>query len=220
MNPIEKARLIQDIYLCLQKNRTPKQIIDILKEYSIEIDSKKEYTYNDVNDLIYNNASNKIILKIAKNLDINSPILIRQNSSKEDFLGTYDGYQIGSRISTETSKKIETKMDIKMVIKKVDDKIHVYSFYYDSDGKVSSKSKSEQVSYNVIEQGKHYELTYHYRNEGNGIWDGHNGTTLITIIKRENTFHISGFYYTDRKPQTRGEFKELKRISKKTQHPF
>jgi hypothetical protein len=65
-----------------------------------------------------------------------------------------------------------------------------------------------------------YEIVFHYHNKGNEQWNGHYGTTVMTILKKFDGFHISGIYYTNRKPQTLGKFQSLKRKSKGKKHPF
>lgn len=145
-----------------------------------------------------------------------------------DFSGTYEGEQIGYRIDkngeTENGEilygVIETPLKIKMIINQTGSSITIYSFYYNASNNKSSKSQSELLSMGLTKDGKHYTIVYHYHNKGNEKWDGHFGTTVMTLLKENNQFTISGNYYTDRKPQTRGEFKNLKRISKQTNHPF
>jgi hypothetical protein len=50
----------------------------------------------------------------------------------EDFSGTYDGYQIGYRISPETHREVEEKLYIRMIIKQTGSSIKIYSFYRDA----------------------------------------------------------------------------------------
>jgi hypothetical protein len=142
----------------------------------------------------------------------------------EDFSGTYEGEQIGYRM-LQTGKKgkckeVETKLHLTMIIHQTGSKITVSSFYYTSTKEKSSKSNSELVVVDLTKDGQHYEIVYHYQNKGNTQWDGFYGTTVLKLLRKNKTFEISGSYYTNRNPQTRGEFLNLTQISKNTSHPF
>jgi len=142
----------------------------------------------------------------------------------EDFSGTYEGEQIGYRLmeleKKGSCKEIETKLYLTMTIYQTGSKITIHSFYYDAAKEKSSMSQSETLAMGVTKDGQHYTIVYHYHNKGNERWDGHFGTTVMTLFKESEKIKVSGSYYTDRKPQTRGKFLNLTQKSKSTKHPF
>lgn len=142
----------------------------------------------------------------------------------DDFSGTYEGEQIGYRIQQidkkEKCKEIETKLHLTMIIHQTGSKIIISAFYHDAVKQESSMSNSETLAMSVTKDGQHHKIIYHYHNIGNQKWDGHYGTTVMTLLKENKTFKISGQYYTSRKPQTNGKFLNLKQTSKSTTHPF
>ncbi|QHI36694.1 hypothetical protein IMCC3317_20590 [Kordia antarctica] len=147
----------------------------------------------------------------------------------EDFSGTYKGTQISTRLvrigkvantNNVICKQFDKSLNLEMVIHQTGSKIIIHSFYYDADGRKSSKSESDKVMISKGKDGKHFTLSYHYGNIGVLKKGGHHGTTILKFIKLPRTIKIEGGYYTNRAQQTRGEFKDLARESKQTIHPF
>lgn len=72
------------------------------------------------------------------------------------------------------------------------------------------------------EDENHFQLTYHYLNNGNSKlgFHPHFGTDVLKFIRNGNQKWLSGHYYTDRNPQTRGEYIDLKWVSNNLCHEF
>lgn len=145
----------------------------------------------------------------------------------DDFSGTYKGKQHCFFIPDEDKhlpcKTKEIFMDVTMIIVQTGSKITVTAFYKNSNGvEKSSDSHSQICVITQTEDKQHYQILYQYNNNGNGSkkLDKHSGTSLIKVIKENNEFVLTGDYYTNRLPfPTRGDFLNLKRISKNTSHP-
>lgn len=146
-----------------------------------------------------------------------------------NFSGTYKGKQVSSRVARISKipdsnnmicKVLEKSLGINIIIYQTGSKIHMHSFYYDSRGRKSSKSESKNVMITKSVDGQHFTLTYNYGDIGVLKKGGHHGTTILKLIKKEDETFIEGGYYTNRNPQTRGEFVSLKRVSRETNHPF
>lgn len=81
MSPIEKHRLIQDIYFSLQTTHNADEMLRILKEYGIDSVPEKIYQQNDIKGLI-NATDSKTVLEIAEDLKLDTSVYISKIASK------------------------------------------------------------------------------------------------------------------------------------------
>jgi hypothetical protein len=91
------------------------------------------------------------------------------------------------------------------------------------DGTKSSLSINKGVFIEKTPDGLHYQLVYSYLNNGSNMnrkLSAHFGTDILKFIKRSNGKELSGNYYTNREPQTKGTYLELKWINKDLSHEF
>lgn len=139
----------------------------------------------------------------------------------DDLSGRYEGtlkYQFikdGKDISgTRKHVKIITQTGFRLV---------VTSFTLAEDGTQSSPSTNTGMHIQKTQDNKHFELIYNYLNSGNTIkgFQPHYGTDHLKIISGQKGEHrLSGNYFTDRNPQTRGTYIDLKKTSNNLYHEF
>lgn len=137
----------------------------------------------------------------------------------EDFRGRYEGWLEYEYI--DEGKKKKGKLKHIKIIHQSGSSIKVASFTYKKDGKeLSSSSESNAIVVQKDEAGI-FKLIYTYRNEGNTQlgYPPHYGTEVLKFVQSGKEKKLTGDYYTNRIPQTRGVFKELKHISNDLTHP-
>jgi hypothetical protein len=81
MSPIEKHRLIQDIYFSLQTTHSAEEILRILKGYGIDYIPSKTYQQDDIKELIDNTADKEVLL-IAEDLKLDTSVYISKTANK------------------------------------------------------------------------------------------------------------------------------------------
>lgn len=140
----------------------------------------------------------------------------------DDFSGRYEGKLVYQRRDENCHKLTGERAHIK-VIKQTGSKIHITTFTKKKDGTNSSRSTSKGCYVECTEDGQHFQIIYTYFNEGSTEQEFpcHYGTEIIKFIKNRKEKTLSGGYFTNRLPfQTKGEFKDLKWVSKNTKHEF
>lgn len=139
----------------------------------------------------------------------------------DDFSGRYEGV-LNFQYIDELGNKISGVRKHVKVINQDGSRISIASFTLKEDGTKSSTSYSKGVFVDPTEDGRHYQLTYSYLNEGNPQlgFHSHFGTDVLKFIRNGNFKVLSGYYYTNRNPQTRGEYQELKWVSNDLNHEF
>ena len=139
----------------------------------------------------------------------------------DDFSGRYEGILQYQYFDDNGTLQTGERKHIK-IINQRGYRISVASFTLKQDGTRSSPSFSKGLFIEEIEDGQHYQLIYHYLNEGNKqlAFAPHFGTDVLKFIKRGESKELSGGYYTDREPQTKGVYKNLKWVSNDLNHEF
>ncbi len=138
-----------------------------------------------------------------------------------DLSGRYEGtikyqYETKGEIITGTRKHIK-------IIVQNGFKLQVTSFTQMEDGTQSSPSTNIGMHIQKTQDDQHFELIYNYLNSGNTIigFQPHYGTDHLKIISdHKGDFRISGNYFTDRNPQTRGTYLDMKKTSNNLYHEF
>jgi len=139
----------------------------------------------------------------------------------DDLSGRYEGtikyqYETKGEVITGTIKHIK-------IIAQSGFKLQVTSFTQMEDGTESSPSTNIGMHIQKTQDDQHFELIYNYLNSGNTIigFQPHYGTDHLKIISdQKGDIRISGNYFTDRDPQTRGTYLDMKKISNKLHHEF
>lgn len=140
----------------------------------------------------------------------------------DDFSGRYEGKLVYQYID-ENGELKTGELDHIKIVKQTGSKINVTSFTKKNDGSLSSPSTNKGMFVETTHDDQHYNLIYNYHNKGSMEqgFPPHYGTEVVKFIKTGNEKKLSGGYYTNRTPhQTKGEFKDLKWVSKKTEHDF
>lgn len=140
----------------------------------------------------------------------------------DDFSGRYEGKLVFQYTNEEGEFKTGELDHIK-IIKQNGSKISVTSFTKKDDGSLSSPSTNKGMFVEKTHDDQHYNLIYNYHNEGSMKqgFPPHYGTEVVKFIKNGTEKKLSGEYYTNRTPyQTKGEFKNLKWVNKKTEHDY
>ncbi len=139
----------------------------------------------------------------------------------DDLSGRYEGtieYQyMADGISNSGSRK-----HIKIVAQNGFE-LKVTSFTLAEDGSKSSPSTNIGMHVQKTQDDKHFELIYSYLNSGNTLkgFQPHYGTDYLKIITDQNgELRLSGNYFTDRDPQTRGVYIDMKKVSNNMFHEF
>ncbi|MEM6684647.1 MAG: hypothetical protein AAF617_02535 [Bacteroidota bacterium] len=137
----------------------------------------------------------------------------------KDFSGTYKGNQECFII-----EKVDGECEINMIyiiaemeIVQTGSSITVNAIYRRKKKKTSS-SFSNLCMLTKTKDKKHFQLVYHYTNEGSGAegLDKHSGTCFLTVRKKKGQYFLDGNYYTNRQPYpTRGNFQSLEKIKNK-----
>lgn len=139
----------------------------------------------------------------------------------DDFSGRYEGilrYQYMDENGMVQSGK---RKHIK-IINQNGCRIMVASFTLLENGEKSSPSYSKGMYVEPTEDEHHFQLTYHYLNNGNPNlgFHAHFGTDVLKFIRDGKQKCLTGGYYTNRNPQTRGEYINLKWVSNNLCHEF
>lgn len=139
----------------------------------------------------------------------------------EDFSGRYEGILRYSYVDEDGVKQSGERKHVK-IINQNGSRISVASFTFQENGEKSSPSSNKGMFVEQTQDENHYNLIYPYLNEGNpGLnFPPHYGTDVIKFIKKGDGKVLSGRYYTDRDPQTRGEYINLRWVSNNLNHDF
>jgi hypothetical protein len=140
----------------------------------------------------------------------------------DNFSGRYEGVIKFDFIDNDGIHQSGEMKHIKLV-HQTGSTISVHSFTIGMDGTKSSLSINKGVFIEKTPDGLHYQLVYSYLNNGSNMnrkLSAHFGTDILKFIKRSNGKELSGNYYTNREPQTKGTYLELKWINKDLSHEF
>ncbi len=138
----------------------------------------------------------------------------------DDLSGRYEGY-LKYRFVLNGELKTGQLKHIKL-IRQNGYKISVTSFTLKNDGSLSSPSENRGMFVNMTNDSSHFRLVYHYLNEGSteqGFMP-HYGTEVLKVISQNGKKRLSGRYYTEREPQTKGEFINMEWVSDDLTHDF
>jgi hypothetical protein len=139
----------------------------------------------------------------------------------DDFSGRYEGileYSYCDERGIQQSGKLK---HIK-IVNQNGSRISIASFTLRKDGGRSSPSYSRGLYVEQTEDEHHFRIIYHYLNEGNQQlgYSPHFGTDVLKFIRIGNKKVLKGGYYTNRNPQTRGEYQTLTWVSNDLNHEF
>ncbi len=139
----------------------------------------------------------------------------------DDFSGRYEGILRYQYIDEDGNKQSGERKHVK-IINQNGSRISIASFTLKADESKSSPSYSKGMFVEPTEDGHHYRLVYNYLNEGNSQigFHPHFGTDVLKFIKTGDSKKLTGNYYTNRNPQTRGDYRELKWVSSDLNHEF
>lgn len=139
----------------------------------------------------------------------------------DDFSGRYEGILKFQYMDENGMLQSGQRKHVK-IINQNGCRISVISFTLLENGEKSSLSYSKGMYVERTVDEKHFQLTYHYLNDGNPNlgFDTHFGTDVLKFIKNGNQKYLTGHYYTNRNPPTRGEYKNLKWVSNNQCHEF
>lgn len=139
----------------------------------------------------------------------------------DDFSGRYEGLLRYSYINTDGNLQSGERKHIK-IINQNGSRISIASFTLKEDGGRSSPSYSRGLFLEQTEDEHHFQIIYHYLNEGNQQlgFPPHFGTDVLKFIKQGERKMLTGGYYTNREPQTRGEYQNLIWVSNDLNHEF
>ncbi|WP_298422080.1 hypothetical protein [uncultured Kordia sp.] len=149
----------------------------------------------------------------------------------EDFSGVYEGNKISESVtkteqivdgytSVLKSKISRNPSKFTLRINQTGSKISIHSFCYKNDKDKIHESKSDMMAIRELENKGDYELIYHFNDIGTPKQGRYSGTAHLNITRINDDFSIEGGFYTNRNPQTRGNFTELKKIGENSQNPF
>jgi len=139
----------------------------------------------------------------------------------EDFSGRYEGILKYSYVDENGIFQSGQRKHVK-IINQNGCRISVASFTIKDNGEKSSPSYSKGIFVEPTDDEHHYQLVFHYINEGNQQlgFPPHFGTDVIKFINNGKSKKLTGRYYTDRNPQTRGEYYDLKWVNNDLNHEF
>lgn len=139
----------------------------------------------------------------------------------DDFSGRYEGILRFQYVDEDGSEQSGSLKHVK-IINQNGNRISIASFTLKEDGSHSSPSTNKGMFVEATEDGNHFKLVYNYLNEGNAHirFHPHFGTDVLKFIKKGESKVLSGYYYTNRTPQTRGEYHNLKWVSNDLNHVF
>ena len=139
----------------------------------------------------------------------------------DDFSGRYEGILEYQYVDEYGVLQSGERKHVK-IINQNGSRISIASFTLKENGARSSPSYSRGIFVEPTEDEHHFRLIYHYLNEGNQQlgFSPHYGTDVLKFISNGKSKELSGGYYTDRNPQTRGEYQNLKWVSNDLKHEF
>lgn len=139
----------------------------------------------------------------------------------DDFSGRYEGF-LRFRYIDENGNEQSGNLKHVKVINQNGNRISISSFTFKEDGSKSSPSMNKGMFVETTGGDTHFKLVYNYLNEGNAQigFHPHFGTDVLKFIKKGDSKVLSGYYYTNRTPQTRGDYQELKWVGKDLNHEF
>ncbi|WP_075603787.1 Cap15 family cyclic dinucleotide receptor domain-containing protein [Saccharicrinis aurantiacus] len=139
----------------------------------------------------------------------------------DDFSGRYEGILRFQYINEQGKSQYGERKHVK-VISQNGSRISIASFTFCEDGTKSSPSYNKGLFVEPTEDGHHFQLSYSYLNEGNAQigFHSHFGTDVLKFIRKGNSKELSGYYYTNRNPQTRGDYQKLTWVSNDLNHEF
>ncbi|QHI36693.1 hypothetical protein IMCC3317_20580 [Kordia antarctica] len=149
----------------------------------------------------------------------------------EDFSGTYNGSKVSEYVAMKEvdnglnstryiEKEINNPSKFTLKINQTGSKISIHSFCYKQDKDKIHESKSDKIVINKIENEENYELIYHFKDIGTPKNGRYSGTANLNVKRETEGFSIEGGFYTNRNPQTRGNFVDLRRIQNSELSPF
>lgn len=140
----------------------------------------------------------------------------------DDFSGRYEGQLVYKYIDAQ-GKEQTGELDHVKIITQSGSNIHVVSFTKKADGTLSSPSVNKGMFVENTNDNQHFTLIYSYLNDGSADqgFSPHYGTEVIKFINDGESKRLTGGYFTNRIPfQTKGEFKNLKKVSNNLTHDF
>jgi hypothetical protein len=138
----------------------------------------------------------------------------------DDISGCYEGILRYKYIDDGEEKTGELK-HVK-IINQNGYRISITSFTFKTDGTPSSQSENIGVYVKKTTDERHFLLVYNYLNNGSTeqgfppYW----GTEIIKIMNVDGIKTLSGNYFTDRNPQTKGDFINMKWVNNDLNHKF
>ncbi len=81
MNPIEKGKLIEDIYFSIQTTYKEARIKRTFKEFGIDCIQSKTYTEEELKELLWD-SNDETVIKIAKSLNLSVAAFLSKNTVK------------------------------------------------------------------------------------------------------------------------------------------
>ncbi len=139
----------------------------------------------------------------------------------DDVSGRYEG-TIKYQFIIDGKTTSGTKKHVKLIVQN-GFRLKATSFTMEEDGSQSSPSSNIGMHIQKTLDDKHFELIYNYLNSGNTSkgFQPHYGTDYLKIITDQNgNQKLSGNYFTDRDPQTRGVYINMKKVSNDLFHEF
>ncbi len=139
-----------------------------------------------------------------------------------DFSGRYEGILTSFRITEEGNPETKELRHVK-IINQSGSRITVSSFTIREDGTKSTVSVNKGMYVEKTEDERHYRLIYSYENAGciERGFPPHYGTDEIKFVKKDTGEKVLfGQYYTNRNPQTKGVYNNLKWVSNDLNHEF
>ena len=167
----------------------------------------------------YPTASALIILTLSfvNKIGLKTPVL-KHLFWVKDISGRYEGKIKYRHFETGLEEEKLCAIEIEQSVSKISIQTY-FDFRY---SKSSEETKSESIVTSIVSDDfENKKLVFTYHNSGNILKDlqPSDGTNILSIIERDNNLFLEGLYYTDKKPQTKGEMK-VKFESKKLKRKF
>jgi SMODS-associating 2TM, beta-strand rich effector domain len=158
-----------------------------------------------------------LTLLIINKYGINTKLLKKMFWVK-DLSGRYEGKIKYEHFKTGIEEEKPCFLEIEQSASKISIQIYFDFKYTQTSEKTTSKSIVTSI---VSDDFDNQQLVFTYHNLGNPIkgLQPSNGTNILSILERNNSFFLEGIYYTNKEPQTKGELK-VKFISKKLKREF
>lgn len=138
----------------------------------------------------------------------------------DDISGRYEGVLKYQYIDNGIPMEGELK-HVKL-INQTGYRISVSSFTIKDDNTPSSQSATLGLHVEKTQDEEHFQLVYNYQNTGSleQNFPSHYGTEIIKIINKQGVKILTGNYFTNRDPQTKGSFIDMKWINNDLTHNF